>query len=243
MTHNFECSTRLDLQLGGHPGMVRHGQRLNALGVAAFAQNVIVQGIATDATFRLGGQQLATVFALVARHVEAAIEGHNSDRFVLARFRHDGHLADAAAWGKLFVEIFDTVDLVGRVDRERDSVEGFAADYAREALRMVGLSGGPQDAFENRLQADGALFERVEIVLFAVRFAVQGVEWFALQIDLADVASEASNVEDLVHCRAAGVFADDAFATLGTRPEGIGEEFVERVWILDVVHGLDEQIG
>lgn len=170
----------LDLQLGGHSCVVRHGQRLDALGIAAFAQDVIVQGIAADATFSLRGQQLTAIFALVARHVEATIQGHNADSFVLSRFRHYRHLADAAAWSKLFVEIFDTVDLVGRVHGEWDSIEGFSADYAREALRMVGLSGGPEDAFENRLQADGALFERVEIVFFAVRLAVQGVEWFAL---------------------------------------------------------------
>lgn len=233
----------LALQLGGHSGVVRHGERLDALGIAAFAQDMIVQRITTDATFRLGGQQLTAIFALITRHVEATIESHDADCFVLARFRHDGQLADAAAWSKLFVEIFDAVDLVGRIDGERNSVEGFATYDAREALRMVGFSGGSEDAFENRLQTDGALFERVEIVFLAVGFPVQSVEWLALQIYLTLLASEASNVEDLVHGRAAGIFSDNAFAALDARAKVIGEEFVKRIGILHIVHGLDKQVG
>lgn len=40
------------LQLGGHSGVVRHRERLDALGVAAFAQDVVVKGVAPDAAWK-----------------------------------------------------------------------------------------------------------------------------------------------------------------------------------------------
>ena len=87
-----------------------------------------------------------THFALVALDVEAVVEGHHADGFLLAGLRHDGLFAHPAPGGEDLVEVFDAVDAVGGVDCEGDPVEALAADHAAEALGVVGLAGGPQDA-------------------------------------------------------------------------------------------------
>lgn len=219
-----------DLQLGGHVA----GQRLDSFGVAALAEDVIVQGIAA-ASVRLRGENQPAVLALVAFDVEAAIHRDDADGLLLARLRHDGHVAHAAPGGKLFVEIFDAVNLVGGIDGERDSVERFATDYAGEALRMVRLTRGPENSLEDWLQTHGTLFQRIEVVFLAVGLSVEGVEGLTLQIDLTLLAGEASDVVDLVHCRAAVVFANYAVATFDADPV--------RIRILNVVHRLYQQIG
>lgn len=194
------------------------GEGLHPFGVTALAEYVIVERIAT-APFRFGRQHQPAVLALVAVDVEAAIERHHAHRFVLARTGHNRQLADAAAGRKLFVEIIDTVYLVRGVHRERDAVQRFATDDAREALRMVRFARGTENTLQDRFQADGTLFQRVQIVLLAVRFPVQSVERFALQIDLTLVARKASDVINLVHRGTARLFADDTLAALYARTE------------------------
>lgn len=106
----------MSLQLGGHVA----GERLHALRIAALAQNVIVQREAAT-TLRLRRQQHAAVLSaktqtqkhefcvsasheptsktyltLVARHMEAAIQGHHTNRLLFARFGQNRLPAHAA---------------------------------------------------------------------------------------------------------------------------------------------------
>lgn len=55
------------------------------------------------------------------------------------------------------VEVFDAMYLVGRVDGERDAIQTLPADHAAETLRMVRLTGGPQDPVQNRFVANATL--------------------------------------------------------------------------------------
>lgn len=54
------------------------------------------------------------------------------------------------------MEVLDAVDLVGRVDGERNAVQAALAHHAGEAVGVVGLSCGPQDALHDGFSADGA---------------------------------------------------------------------------------------
>lgn len=51
------------------------------------------------------------------------------------------------------MKVLDAMNLIGCVDGERNAVQAFPADDAREAPRMVRLPGGPEDALEDRLLA------------------------------------------------------------------------------------------
>ena len=54
------------------------------------------------------------------------------------------------------MEVLDAVDLVGGVDGERDAVQAAVAHHAGEAVGVVGLPCGPQDALHDGIAADGA---------------------------------------------------------------------------------------
>lgn len=54
------------------------------------------------------------------------------------------------------MEVLDAVDLVGRVNGERDAVQAAVAHHTGEAVGVVGLPCGPQDALHDGLAADGA---------------------------------------------------------------------------------------
>ena len=54
------------------------------------------------------------------------------------------------------VEVLYAVDVVGRVHGEGDAIQAALAHHAGEAVGMVGLPRGPQDALHDGLAADGA---------------------------------------------------------------------------------------
>lgn len=130
--------------------------------------------------------------------------------------------------GHPLVKVLDAVDLVGCVDGERNAIQALAAHDAGEALRVVRLAGGPEDALQDRLLTHGALLERVQVVLLAEGLAVDRVEGLALQVDLALAAGEALDVVDLVHGRAARVLAHDPAAALDAVPEVVAAQVVAR---------------
>lgn len=127
------------------------------------------------------------------------------------------------------------MNLIGCVDGERNAVQAFPADDAREAPRMVRLPGGPEDALEDRLLAHRALLQRVQVVLLAERLPLQRVERLALQVDLTLMASEAGDVINVLHGGAAGRFAHDA-AALHARPVRV------RLGVR-LMHRLHQQVG
>lgn len=109
--------------------------------------------------------------------------------------------------------------LIGRIDRERHTVQTFAADNTTKAFRMVRLAIGPQNTFENRFHAHRTLFQCVQVVLFTARFTFERIKWFPLQIDLALTTLEAIDVIDLLHGRASGILTDHRIPTLHTSAE------------------------
>lgn len=54
------------------------------------------------------------------------------------------------------MEVLDAVDVVGGVHGERDPVQAAVTHHAGEAVGVVGLPGGPQDALHDGLAAYGA---------------------------------------------------------------------------------------
>lgn len=54
------------------------------------------------------------------------------------------------------MKVLDAVDVVGSIHGERDAVQAAVAHHAGEAVRVVGLPCGPQDALHDGLTADGA---------------------------------------------------------------------------------------
>lgn len=64
-------------------------------------------------------------------------------------------------WSKvILVEVLDAVDLVGGVHGERNAVQAAVTHHADEAVRVVGLPCGPQDALHDGLTADAAGLQR-----------------------------------------------------------------------------------
>lgn len=110
------------------------------------------------------------------------------------------------------MEIFNAMDLIGSVDRERDAVQALPAHNASEALRMIRFSRRPENSLQNRLQAHRTLLQCVQVVDLAERMTFERVEWLSLKIDLALLAGEALDVINVFHGSAAGGFAHGASA-------------------------------
>lgn len=97
------------------------------------------------------------------------------------------------------MEARDAVYVVGGVHREWHPVQPALTDGAAEAVRVVRLARGTQDALQDGLQALAALLQGAQVVLAAVRLAVQRVEGAALQLAAALVAGEAVHVVATAH--------------------------------------------
>jgi len=86
--------------------------------------------------------------------VEASIKSHNTDGFGLARFGNNSKTTYMTFGREFVVKVFYAVDLVGGVDRERNSVQRLAADDADKAGRMVGLTRRTQDPVGDGFRAN-----------------------------------------------------------------------------------------
>lgn len=63
--------------------------------------------------------------------------------------------------GYLLVEILDAVDETRGIDGERDAIQATVAHHAGEAVRVVGLAGGTEDALHDGLRTHIALLQSV----------------------------------------------------------------------------------
>lgn len=133
------------------------------------------------------------------------------------------------------VEALNAVYLIRGVHGERYTVQALSANDAGEARRMIRLAGGPQYSIQYRSDADATLLQSVEIVLLAVRLAVQRVEGLPLQIDLAYEATEATYVKNFVHRRASGALSLDLAPALSANTINVTVFAVIR-------HPLNQQI-
>lgn len=193
------------------------GECLDAAGVTVFAEDVSIQRVA--ALVVPLRKQRAAVLTAVTLHMEIPIQRHYTDRLLLARCRHYWLMAHTAARSKLLVEVLDAVDVVGGVHSERDPVQAAVTHHAGEAVRVVGLARRPQDALHDRLTADVAGLQSVDVARLTVRFLLHSVEGFATQLGAAGHADEAVDMEHLVHCGAAGALAHHILPTAGTASE------------------------
>jgi len=174
------------------------GQRAHSRRVASLAIKVRVQRIAA-VTFDLRTQLHAAILASVAVDVEALVHRHHTHRLTVAfGLWHDRLRTDGAARSELIVEARDAVDVVGRVDGERDAVERCVAHDARETERVEGLARSAQQLLRDCLAALGALFKRVHVVDLTIGLPFQRIERTAGQFFAALAAIEASQMERLV---------------------------------------------
>lgn len=102
--------------------------------------------------------------------------------------------------GDSLVEALNAVNLIRGVHRERYTVQTLPANDAGEARGVIRLAGGSQYSVQYRSDADATLLQSVEIVLLAIRLALERVEGLSLQIYFAYEATEATYVENFVHC-------------------------------------------
>lgn len=202
---------------------------------------MIVEGI-TAALFLFRIEIETAVFAFIARQMKTSIESDDADRPALLRLQHYRLSANTTSRGELSMKIFDAVNPIGRVDGERDPVETLPADDAAETGGMVRFAGRPKDPIEDRFRTHRTLLEGVQIVLFAVRLSVQGVERFTLQIDGAPSADETFNVINSLHGGAAGALSQDFLSAFRAGPVRLGLPAVSRL-SSSVPHGPDEQVG
>ena len=133
------------------------------------------------------------------------------------------------------METLYAVYLIGSIDGEWNSIQTLSANDARKARRMIWFSGSSQYPIENRPSADATLFQRIKIVLLAVRFTLERVEWFSLKIDTTHEAAETINMKYFVHCRATCAFSLDSFAALCT-------DTINIAVLLRILHSLYQKI-
>ena len=112
------------------------------------------------------------------------------------------------------METLNAMYLIRSVHSEWYTIQTLSANDAGEAGRMIRFAGSSQYSIQYRFRANTALFQSIKIVLLAVGFALQRVERFALQIDLAHETAEAIYVKDLVHRRTSSSFSLDLAAAL-----------------------------
>lgn len=165
--------------------------------------------------------------------MEIAIQSHNPDSLLLARGWHDGLLAHRTSGGKFFVEVLDAVNEATSVHGEWDPVKAAVAHHAGEAVRMVGLSGGPQDPLHDGLGAHTALLQGIDVAGLTVGFLLHGVEGLSSELVAADDAGKTIHMEDLIHGGASRPFPDDVFPTASTA----AKVFIRR-WIFHIIQHL-----
>ena len=73
-------------------------------------------------------------------HVEILLHGNNSNRLLRPLHRRDTVSARGTFWRENTMEVVDAVDLVVKVDSERDTVQAFVTDTTTETAGMVGFS-------------------------------------------------------------------------------------------------------
>ena len=134
------------------------------------------------------------------------------------------------------MEVIDAMNLIRRIDRKRNAVQTLAAHDARETFRMIRLASRPQNTVKNWFSTDRTLFERVQIVLLAVRLPVHSVKRFSLQVNSAVSAREARRVPHFLHRGATAVRSDDALLAPGAHAEAIAVLHL-------VVHALHQEVG
>lgn len=104
--------------------------------------------------------------------------------------------------------------LIRSVHSEWYTIQTLSANDAGETGRMIRFAGSSQYSIQYRSRANAALFQSVKIILLAVGLALERVERFALQIDLAHKATEAIYVKDLVHRRTSSSLSLDLASAL-----------------------------
>lgn len=130
------------------------------------------------------------------------------------------------------MEVFDAINLIRGVHRERYSIQALTANYAREALWVIRFSSGPQYTLQNGLLADGTLFQGVQVVLLAEWLVVDRIKRFSLQIYLTLTTGEALDVVDLVHGCTSRVLPHDSTTALYAIAENIAAQVVTTVGFL-----------
>lgn len=113
--------------------------------------------------------------------MEAAIKRHDPDSLLLSRFRHYRFFANTTPRSELpvntkpthffndqpfntkgsLMKIFNAMNLIRRVNSERDPIQTLPADDATETLGMVRFACGPQNAVQDGFRAHATLFQRV----------------------------------------------------------------------------------
>jgi len=133
------------------------------------------------------------------------------------------------------VETLNAMYLICSVHSKWYTIQTLSANDTGEAGRMIRFAGSSQYSVQYWSRANAALFQSVKIVLLAVRLALQRVERFTLQIDLAHEAAEAIYVKDLVHRRTSSSLSLDLASAL--RADAI----YIAIFVI-ICHSLNQQI-
>lgn len=112
------------------------------------------------------------------------------------------------------METLNAMYLICSIHSEWYTIQTLSANNAGEARRMIRFAGSSQYSIQYRSRANATLFQSVEIILLAVGLALQRVERFTLQIDLAHEAAKTIYVKDLVHRRTSSSFSLDLVSAL-----------------------------
>ncbi len=134
------------------------------------------------------------------------------------------------------MEILNAMDLIGRINRKRNPIQALSTHHTSEALWMIRLASGPQNPLQNRLKANRTFLQRIQIIILTIWLPIQRVKRFSLQIYLALLACEATDVIHLIHCCAAGSLSDDPAIALDT-------DAITITVRIGLVHRLDQEVG
>ena len=124
--------------------------------MASPAKEVLTKWVAS--LVRLVRQLHVAHLADVAVDMEVLLHGDHSHRFFGSLHRCDALTTGRTLGSKDPMEVVHTVDLVVKVNRERNAIQAFITDATTEATRMEGFSNCLQNAFHDEMAAYSTLF-------------------------------------------------------------------------------------
>lgn len=132
------------------------------------------------------------------------------------------------------MEVINAVDPTRGIHGEGNPIQALTAHNTSEAGWMVRLASGTQNPVQDRLLTYTTLLQRVQVVIFTVRFSFHSKEGLSSQFFHAHMACEALDVIDLVHGSTTTAFSKHFFSTFVAH--------AEEVWIARTLHALHKQV-
>lgn len=177
--------------------------------------------------------------------MEALLHGNNPDRLLIARLRHNRQITNKTARRIFIMETIDTMDLIGGINRKRDSIQILHTHRTIKALRMERLPGRSQYPVRYCSRAQCTLLQQLHVATLTERLLFHCIKVLSLKGHVTALTIETANMEELVHGPKSIVGTVDFVIALHTHAEEVRITTGVQVFhkqILQEVHLIDRLI-